>query len=63
MAKIAALVLIAALAGCATARGTFCHIADPIRPSPAAIDAMSDAEVSAALAHNRKGATLCGWKP
>ena len=27
------------------------------------VDAMNDSEVSAALAHNRKGAALCGWKP
>ena len=30
---------------------------------PAAIAAMSDAEVNAALAHNTKGARMCGWKP
>ena len=63
MAKIAQLALIVALAACSTPRGSFCEIADPIRLSPAAVDAMSDAEVSAALAHNRKGERLCGWTP
>jgi hypothetical protein len=63
MAKIAQLALILALAACTTPRGSFCEIADPIRLSSAAVDAMSDAEVSAALAHNRKGERLCGWHP
>jgi predicted small secreted protein len=51
------------LAGCTTARGSFCDIAHPWRLSQAAIDAMTDAEVAAALAHNRKGEVLCRWKP
>jgi hypothetical protein len=63
MAKIAQLALILTLAGCTTARGSFCEIADPIRPSVATLAAMSDAEVWDALAHNRKGEKLCGWKP
>ena len=52
-----------ALAACQTPSGTFCDIAKPIRLSAQAIDAMTDAEVTATLAHNRKGAKLCGWKP
>ena len=64
MATIArAIGLALLLAGCTTARGSFCDIEHPWRLSPATVDAMSDAEVTAALAHNRKGAALCGWKP
>lgn len=56
-------VLLGIMAGCqAVPKGSFCTIASPIRLSDAAIDAMTDAEVSAALAHNRKGAALCRWK-
>lgn len=61
------LILIAALgimAGCSSIpKGGFCAIAKPIRPGAATIATMSDAEVSAVLAHNRKGEKLCGWKP
>lgn len=61
----ARLLLISALAlliGCTTAKGSFCTIAQPIRPSASTIAAMTDAEVRDVLAHNRKGAALCGWK-
>jgi hypothetical protein len=34
-----------------------------MRPSPAAIDAMTDAEVAAMLRHNKRGQALCNWKP
>jgi hypothetical protein len=51
-----------ALAGCQTAKGSFCTIASPIRPSTETIAVMTDAEVRALLAHNRKGVALCGWK-
>jgi len=51
------------LAGCGTVSGSFCAVAKPLRPSPEAIAAMSDGEVAAMLAHNRKGAALCGWRP
>jgi len=51
------------LSGCATTKGSFCAIAKPLRPSEATIAAMSDAEVADMLAHNEKGAKLCGWKP
>lgn len=50
------------LAACQTPQGTFCDIAKPIRLSNETIDTMSDAEVAAALAHNRKGAAMCGWR-
>lgn len=62
--KALALALLIALAGCnQTTKGTFCQISSPIRLSSQAVDALSDAEVKALLAHNRKGQTLCGWKP
>jgi hypothetical protein len=52
------------LAACTTTpSGSFCDIAKPLRPSASTIDAMTDAEVAAMLAHNRKGAALCKWKP
>lgn len=56
-------VTLSLLAACQTTGGTFCDIAKPVRLSDAAVDALSDAEVAALLAHNRKGAALCGWKP
>jgi hypothetical protein len=43
--------------------GAWCDIERPIRLSPERIDAMSDAEVKAAIVHNRHGASECGWKP
>lgn len=52
-----------ALAACQTTGGSFCDIAKPIRLTDATIDAMTDAEVEKALAHNRKGQALCHWKP
>lgn len=52
-----------ALAGCTTTKGSFCGIAKPLRPSVAAIDAMTDAQVKDLVVHNRKGEKMCGWKP
>lgn len=53
------------LAGCITTPvgGDFCAVEHPARLSDATIDAMTDAEVNDALAHNRKGQKLCGWQP
>jgi hypothetical protein len=57
------LLLLLTAAGCASVPdGSFCAAARPIRMTATAIDAMSDAEVAAALAHNRKGETLCSWR-
>lgn len=56
-------VMLAAAAGCTTARGGFCAVSSPLRLSAASVEALSDAEVRALLAHNRKGERLCGWKP
>lgn len=61
--KVLAIMAILALAACQTTGGTFCDIARPLRPSAASLAAMSDAEVAAMLAHNRKGQRLCGWQP
>jgi hypothetical protein len=53
-----------ALAACTTTpSGLFCEISTPLRPSPAAIGAMTDAEVAAMLRHNKRGQALCNWKP
>jgi hypothetical protein len=47
--------------GCTTTpRGSFCEIAEPIRP--ANVDVLTDAEVKDILTHNAQGAALCGWK-
>ena len=54
--------LVAALAGCMTAKGGFCTISAPLRLSAKAVDALSDEEGRALLAHNRKGEKLCGWR-
>lgn len=63
MVKGLTLSLLIALAGCTTAKGSFCAVSSPIRLSAAAVPALSDAEVRTILAHNRKGAALCGWRP
>jgi hypothetical protein len=52
-----------AVAGCTTTKGSFCAISSPLRPSAAAVDAMTDAQVKDLLALNRKGQKLCGWRP
>jgi len=67
MGKGLRLALVATLAfglsGCTTATGSFCAISSPLRLSAKAVDALSDAEARALLAHNRKGQRLCGWRP
>lgn len=63
MGKAVVLAALLVLGGCQTSGGTFCDIARPIRLSEATVDAMTDAEVAAALAHNEKGRKLCGWRP
>jgi hypothetical protein len=63
MVKALSLALLLAVAGCQTkARGSFCEVADPIRPSSETITAMTDAEVKDTLSLNEKGRALCGWK-
>lgn len=59
----AALLLLLALSACTTTKGTFCSISEPIRLSPQAVDALTDAEARDVLAHNERGKALCGWRP
>lgn len=63
MVKGLILAVLIALAGCQTNGGQFCQISDPIRLSAETVDHLSDEEVAALLAHNAKGARLCGWQP
>lgn len=59
--KILALAAFVALAACAhMPGGSFCDIEKPNR-NPVAD--MTPVEQRTALAHNLKGAKLCGWKP
>ena len=63
MVKALILAGVLALAACTTTpSGSFCDLANPHRPSPAAVDAMTDDEVAKMLTHNLKGQRLCGWK-
>lgn len=63
MAKTLTLALMLALAGCTTAKGSFCTIATPLRPSAETLAAMSDAEIRDMLQHNETGRRLCKWSP
>lgn len=63
MRKALILAALVALTACTTPRGSFCDVSRPIRLSEQAIDALSDEEVRDVLAHNRKGAALCRWRP
>lgn len=63
MVKAIAIAALIALAGCTMAKGSFCAVSSPQRLSSQAVDALSDAEVRALLAHNLKGQKLCGWRP
>jgi hypothetical protein len=59
--NIVAIAAFASLCACTTTpKGSFCSIASAIRP--ANVDVLTDAEVKDILAHNEKGAALCGWK-
>ncbi|MBZ9675715.1 hypothetical protein [Mesorhizobium sp. ES1-1] len=59
----AVILALSSTSGCVSARGGFCTISSPLRLSAATVDTLSNAEVKALLAHNRKGERLCGWKP
>ncbi|RWB71693.1 hypothetical protein [Mesorhizobium sp.] len=61
--ELSAVLIALALAGCSPAGGSFCTAAAPLRLSAKTVDALSDAEARALLAHNRKGTKLCGWRP
>jgi len=63
MVKALTLAALLTLAGCQTAKGTFCDIAKPIRLAPEQVDQLTDDQVAQLLAHNTKGQRLCGWRP
>ncbi|PBB75221.1 hypothetical protein CK227_10540 [Mesorhizobium sp. WSM4308] len=63
MVKVLTLALLLVAAGCTTTGGSFCAVEHPIRPTKAEVATLSDASVAAILAHDEKGATLCGWRP
>ncbi|MHA6686337.1 hypothetical protein [Mesorhizobium sp. A556] len=63
MVKALTLAALLAVAGCQTPKASFCTVASPIRPSASTIATMTDAEIRDVLAHNVKGAKLCGWHP
>jgi hypothetical protein len=65
----ALVILLIALSGCAhdskkpdAPRIVWCDHNKPTRPSQAAMDAMSRAELDDMNLHNRKGTAWCGWK-
>jgi hypothetical protein len=62
MVRILMLATVLALVGCTTTGGSFCKVEHPIRPTKAEIATLSDATVAQILAHNEKGAKLCGWR-
>lgn len=51
------------LAACQHTGGSFCAVSKAIRPAKETVAQLSDAEVAAILAHNKKGEKLCRWKP
>lgn len=63
MVKALTFAALLALAGCQTAKGTFCDIAKPIRLAPEQVDQLTDTQVAELLAYNTKGQRLCGWRP
>lgn len=63
MVKVAFLLSLLVLTACQHTGGSFCSVAKAIRPSKETIATLSDAEVAAILAHNRKLQQLCGVKP
>lgn len=61
-----AVILLALLvAGCSsTTGGQFCQVAkEPMRPTPADVEVISDRLVGQILTYNETGAALCGWAP
>lgn len=61
MVRALAFLALLSLAGCQTAKGTFCDIAKPIRLSPDQIDQLTDKQAAEFLGHNIKGQKLCRW--
>lgn len=62
MVKVVFLLSMFALTACQTTGGSFCAISKPIRPSKETVAQLTDAEVAAILAHNKKGEKICRWK-
>lgn len=44
-------------------REVWCEHNDARRPTPAVVEAMTRPELDEMNAHNRKGASWCGWTP
>lgn len=63
MGKALIFAALLALSACQHGGGGFCDIARPMRPSEAALAAMTPAEVADMLGHNETGQRLCGWRP
>lgn len=74
MGKVVALILLFAVAGCASVpaptpsapsdpRAVWCGHNQPRRLSLEVVAAMSVDEMRDAVAHNRKGEAWCGWRP
>lgn len=72
MVKAALILLALSLAGCAALpapapvqepRRVWCDHNEPRRPSPAAVSAMSRAELDEVNIHNLTGLEWCGWTP
>ena len=63
MGKIALIASLLFLTACQHTGGSFCSIAKPIRPAKETVDKLTDAEVAAILAHNRKLQKLCRVQP
>lgn len=57
---ILAVLAVLALTACAST-GSFCDIADPIRPSSA--DTLTEGTARQILVHNQTGEGLCRWRP
>lgn len=64
MVKALTLTAMILLAGCQTVpKGSFCQVSKPIRLPKVAIAMLTADEQRDVLAHNQKGAKLCGWRP
>jgi len=63
--RLLALPLLLFVSGCQSGSpvDSFCLVSEPIRPTQAQFNAMSDAEARRTLAHNEFGAKRCGWEP
>lgn len=63
MVKVAILLAALVLTGCQTTQGSFCEMSKPVRLTNEQIDTLTDEQVRQLLAHNRKGQSMCGWRP